>query len=287
MIDNQLFAVTTDGALPLDTAQNAASFVDMLAGFPLGVYTALRTFEHHKFLDLQAHLARTLRSMRLVGWEYAFDEARFRQVLHAVVTAYGHENARVRFDILAEPVVRQGTAVQELIALRPFTPVPSRYYIEGVGVDFAPEIQRHQPLAKTADFAQKREPLALGREQDHYERLILGPEGHILEGMMSNFWAVRGGRVYTAGRGVLEGVTRKILMSLIPELDIPLCLQAVHRDDIARLDEAAMSGSSRALLPVVRINGQTVGNGRPGPISWRILQAYEDYVAGAVRTAVD
>ncbi len=104
---------------------------------------------------------------------------------------------------------------------------------------------------------------------------------------MTNFWAVRDGIVYTAGQGVLEGVTRKILMSLIPELDIPLRYQSVHQDNVASLDEAAISGSSRALLPVVCIDGQIVGNGCPGPISKRILLAYQEFVAGAVRTAMD
>jgi len=287
MNSEQLFTVSAQGALPLELPQNATSFVDMLDGFPLGVYSALRTFEHNKFLDLEAHLARTLRSMALIGWNYSFNEERFRRALHQAVTSYPLANARVRFDILVAPVVRQGAAVQELISLRPFTPVPPAYYIEGVGVDFALQIQRHHPLAKTADFAQRREPLSLGQDPAHYEQLMLSSEGHILEGMMTNFWAVRGGAVYTAGQGVLEGVTRKILLSLIPTLGIPLHLQAIGCDEVDGLDEAAISGSSRALLPVVRINGALVGDGRPGPLSKRILDAYEDFVAGAIRTAVE
>lgn len=287
MDKNRLFAVTEQGAVRLELSGRESGFVDMLAGYPLGVYSALRTFEHNKFLDLEAHLARTLRSVAMIGWEYAFDEARFRCTLHEVVTAFPFDDARVRFDILAEPVLRQGTAVRELISLRPFTPVPARYYEEGVGVDCAPEIQRHRPLVKTADFAQQREPLGLGRDQQHFELLMLDEHDFILEGMMTNFWAVRDGTVYTAGRGVLEGITRKILLVLIPQLDIPLQTAAVQLDDLTQLDEAAISGSSRALLPVVRINGQVVGSGRPGPISQRILKAYEQYVAGAVRTAVD
>ncbi len=165
MDSNRLFAVTAEGALPLEIAHDAASFIDMLAGFPLGVYSALRTFEHNKFLDLDAHLARTLRSMRLVGMDYSIDEARFRQALHEAVTAYPGENARVRFDVLAEPVMRQGTAVQELISVRPFIPVPTNFYTEGVGVDSSPLIYRSNPQAKTADFAEQREPLALGQDQ--------------------------------------------------------------------------------------------------------------------------
>ena len=287
MSNEQLFGVTTDGLLPLDFAQDAHSFVAMLHGFPLGVYSALRTFEHNKFLDLQAHISRSLRSMELVGWRYVFDEGRFRLALHEAVTAYPLPDARVRFDILAHAVHREGREIQELIALRPFSPVPAEFYVQGIGVDFALQVTRSRPRAKTADFALQREPLALGQEQAHFERLLLDEQGFILEGMMSNFWAVREGTVYTAGRGMLEGVTRKTLLSLIAELGIPLRLEAVNRADVGRLDEAAISGSSRALLPVVAINGQMVGDGKPGPVTLQILRAYEEFVAGAVRTAVD
>ena len=93
-------------------------------------------------------------------------------------------------------------------------------------------------------------------------------------------------RVYTAGEGVLEGITREILLRLIPELGIEVRLEAVGADEIATLDEAALSGSSRALLPVVSVAGQPVGDGRPGPIMRRILDAYNLFVAENVRAAI-
>lgn len=281
----RLYGVSQKGPVRLDVPAEANGFVGMLAAFPLGVYSALCTFDHNKFLDLEAHLARTLNSLTLIGWDYAFDESRFRGVLHQVVTDYPLPNSRVRFDILAEPVVRQGVAIQELISLRPFSPVPAQYYDIGIGVDLSQEIHRRNPLAKTADFAQQREPLALGKARDHYEQIIVDEEGRLLEGMMTNFWAVKDGMVYTAEAGVLQGVTRKIILSLLPELGIPLSMQAVQRHELPDLQEAAISGSSRALLPVVQINGQMIGDGRPGAVCKKILRAYEHYVAQAVRPA--
>ena len=115
---------------------------------------------------------------------------------------------------------------------------------------------------------------------------MLDSAGRILEGTGTNFWAVRDGVMYTAGEGVLEGITREILLQLIAGLGIPLRLEAVGAADVATLDEAALSGSSRALLPVVSIAGQTVGDGRPGPIVGRVLAAYNAFVAENVRTAM-
>ena len=281
----QLFAVTESGVQPLPLPEEAASFEALYDGLALGVYSALRTYDHNKFLCLAAHLARTERSMALLGWDFELDRPRLRQALHQVCTAYPWPEARVRFDVLAEPATRRGSDSRVLIALMPFRPVPQRLYEEGVEVGFAADLARKRPLAKTADFALKRRAYPMGAA-GAYEHLLLDKEGYILEGTGTNFFGVRGGVLRTAGEGVLEGVTRNIILKLAAELEIPASLEAVHVDEIPTLEEAAVSGSSRALLPVVAIAGHTVGDGRPGPIGRRLLAAYNDFVAREIKTAV-
>lgn len=302
----QLFAVEDAGPRPLPVPADARQLADLVRGLPLGVYDAFRTFDHNKFLYLGRHLARTERSMALLGWEYRLNRPRLLRALHDVVTAAPWPEMRVRIDILAEPAAyvpgdapRPGL-VRELIALQPFTPPPAELYERGVAVDFAAGLSRDNPLAKTAEFAARRplggglaqmgatspEPRVTTEAQPPYEYLLLDTRGRMLEGAGTNFWAARDGVVYTAGEGVLEGITREILLRLIPELGIDVRLEAVGADEIATLDEAALSGSSRAFLPVVSIAGQPVGDGRPGPLSRRILAAYNAFVSANVQPAV-
>lgn len=297
----QLFAVEDAGPRPLAVPAGATQITDLYRGLPLGVYDAFRTFDHNKFLYLGRHLARTERSMALLGWEYALNRPRLLRALHGVVTAAPWPEMRVRIDVLAEPAAfvpgdapRMGPA-RELIALQPFTPPAAELYERGVAVAFAEGLSRDKPQAKTAEFAARRPATgglqALERDSgqppaEPYEYLLLDERRHILEGSGTNFWGVREGVVYTAGEGVLEGITREILLRLIPELGIAVRLEAVGADEIAALDEAALSGSSRAFLPVVEIAGQPVGDGRPGPISRRVLAAYNAFVAENVRTAI-
>jgi branched-chain amino acid aminotransferase len=309
MTQFQLFAVEDAGPRALPVPEDATQLADLYRGLPLGVYTALRTFEHNKFLYLNRHLARTERSMALLGWNYRLDRSRLLRALHAVATAAAWPEMRVRIDALAGAAESLGVAGRELIALQSFTPPPPELYERGVAVGFAAgDLVRERPLAKTADFAAKR-PMTAGLKQSEdagleirdtsaeaaterpldvepYELLLLDPERRILEGTGTNFWAVRDGTVYTAGEGVLEGITREVILKLLPELGIPVRLEAVGMDDLPRLDEAALSGSSRAFLPVVSIAGQPVGDGRPGPISRRILEAYNAFVSENIRTAI-
>lgn len=280
----QLFAVEMDRIRPLPVPDHITNFDQLYDGLDLGVYSALRTFAHNKFLYLEHHITRTRRSMVLLGWPDELDETRLRWGLHEACTHYPLPEARVRFDFLASPPHHLGTDSRLLIGLMPFTAPPPELYERGVHVGFAPDLARANPLAKTADFAQKRQ--AYKASGDVYEYLLLSQAGEILEGTSTNFYGVLDGVFHTAGEGVLAGITRKIILDLAAELDIPVSLEPIRVGQIPQLSEAALSGSSRALLPVVQIGDAVVGNGRPGPICQQILAAYNNFVAREVKTAI-
>lgn len=282
----QLFAICPDGPVALSPNGPLRSIYDLPDTLPYGVYTAFRTFEHNKFLGLADHLDRLDQSIALLGWSYRPDRPAIRQALHEVCTAYPRPNARVRVDVLAAAAEELGTESRELITLSPFQPVPAACYREGVRVSVARQLQRRQPLAKTADFVLARRNFPVGRP-DTFEYLLLSEDGRILEGSGSNFYAIRAGVLWTAGDGMLEGITRKIVLRLAPQLKIPVHMEAVALADVPHLDEAFMSSSSRGLVPIVAIDGQTVGNGRPGRVTRRLMAAYGDYVAQAIRPAVE
>jgi branched-subunit amino acid aminotransferase/4-amino-4-deoxychorismate lyase len=278
MSDDRLYAVTDEGIVNLPIPQEINDLTTLYAELELGVYSALRTYDHVKFLELDAHLDRTERSMALLGWHYKLDRDRLKKSLNTAVSIYPRKDARVRFDILSRSAQSLGVESRELIALTPFKPEPKATYTQGVGVDFVPSLVRHEPLAKTAEFAERRSRMLPARSQAHYEYLLLDEEDNILEGTLTNFWGVREGQVWTAGEDVLEGITRKVLLQLIPSMGIRLYEQAVNRRDLPLLDEAFLSGSSRAVVPVVRIASYEISDGRPGPATRQILRAYQEYV---------
>jgi branched-chain amino acid aminotransferase len=282
----QLYAVTSREPQPLAVPPSAVDFADLYTDLSLGVYSVFRTFDHNKFLWLDHHLARTVASMQLLGWTYELDEGALRQALHTVCTAAPFAEMRVRIDVLAAPATALGTESRVLVALMPFTPLPASYYEAGVAVGFVEGLARQNPRIKTAAFVAARK--AQGPTPSTvYEQLMTGADGVILEGVSSNFYGFRQGTLYTAGAGVLEGITRRILLDLATQAGIPVKLEPVYVDAVSMLDEAAISSSSRGLLPVVMIEGQPIGNGRPGPLSRRLMRLYDDYVVGAVKTAVE
>jgi len=280
----QLFAVTPSGAQPLAVPTTAQDFTDLYQGVELGVYSVLRTFDHNKFLYLESHLARTVQSMRLLGWSYALDLPSLRQALDSCCTAFPTAEVRVRIDVLAAPAQALGSESRVLLALMPFTPLPARTYETGVALGFAEGVIRANPLVKTADFVAVRQALAKDRT-NYFERLIVNAAGEVLEGTSSNFYGFYQGALHTAGRGVLEGITRKIILELAQELGIPVRLEALTIAQLTDLDEAALSSSSRGLLPVVQIADQPIANGKPGPLTQQLMAAYDAFVARTVQRA--
>jgi branched-subunit amino acid aminotransferase/4-amino-4-deoxychorismate lyase len=285
MAELQLFAVTAHGPLALRPPAGASEVHDLLDGLPLGVYTALRTFEHHKFLRLEEHLGRLKRSMALLGWEMALDERALRRALDQVARAYPLADARVRIDVLARPALALGTDSRLLIALAPFTPVPAEAYRDGVRVGIARELSRPDPQIKQASFVRSRRPYQQANPA-LYEWLIVDAHGRLLEGMSSNFYAVIDRVLWTAGQGVLEGVARTMVLEVAKAAGIAVRLEPPLIGDLERFAEAALSSASRAIVPIVEIERHTVGAGRPGPVIDRLLEGYRRLLAQELRTAI-
>jgi branched-chain amino acid aminotransferase len=188
--------------------------------------------------------------------------------------------------VLTRPVPLFNTNSRLLIGLSPFDSIPESLYLDGVAVGTTRELSRSQPLVKKAAFVLQRRK-CLEADSKIYECLMLDEDGYILEGTTSNFYAVRDGVLWTAGQGVLEGVARRLVLEVIANLGLPLRLDPVHVNNISELDEAALSSSSRAIIPIIQIDGQSIGSGRPGPITRRLLRAYQEVVAQVIRPAYE
>jgi branched-chain amino acid aminotransferase len=285
MQELQLYAVLEEGPVRIPLTRSHLGFETLYEGLDLGVYTAMRTFHHTGFLDLDHHLQRTRRSMARLRLDHELDERRMRRALHEVCSAWPGEDMRVRIDVLAATATALKVNTTELIALAPFTPPAPEKYERGVAVVSTRSVSRVDPLTKTADFAARRAKL-MQRYPHAEECLLIGEDERVLEGASSNFYAVLDGVLHTAGEGVLEGVTRAIVLELAARDGLAVRLQAPEAQRLAEISEAAISSSSRGLMPVVEIDGRPVGDGRPGPLVSGLWQRYQEHVRERVRNAL-
>lgn len=106
--------------------------------------------------------------------------------------------------------------------------------------------------------------------------LLLDPDGFVAEGTGDNFFTIKDGVIYSPeGRNILRGISREYVMKeLAPQLGIPVIEKNLDPYDIYTADEAFMTGTPFCMLPVTRINGANIGNGKVGPIFNKVLDKW-------------
>ncbi len=275
--DVYTFHLTGDGLFAADVA--GKSLDDVSQHLPAGTYTTLRTFGKQGVLRLGAHLDRLEESARVLGRTLKLDRDRLAPALADVLDRTGFPESRLRVTV---PLNAHGSP-DIYITIESFKGIDPELYETGVRVATM-LIARASPRAKSTGFIVPSRNLKAGLPREIYEVLMVTGDGQILEGFTSNFFAFVEGRLVTAQAGVLEGITRSIVLELAEAL-FRIERRAPCLAELRQVDEAFITSSSRGVLPVVVVNEQVIGDGRPGPLTRRLRRRYDEYVVEAARPA--
>ena len=244
---------------------------EMLLALPRGAYTTGRTIESGaRVFQLDFHIERLLSSARLMqhedgvapgGWPR--DEAAFRSAvgsaLGAAVRLY-EERAGAPHDVRFTCLVtwpRGDSAAPEaahfaehgdfcthwhLEALPPPPPPPIRCEVAG-----AP---RANAAAKDSRWVAERRGMEEARGAGVEEVLLADAAGRVLEGTQTNFFAIQGGTVHTAGEGVLMGTVRDVVLRACADMGVPVSLEPPELRTMCEWEGCFITSTSRLVLPI-------------------------------------
>ena len=283
-MDLQLHAIESNGPRALVPPDGAQSIHDVFDGLDLGVYSALHSLRRGRFFRLEDHFDRTDASMRRLGWTDELDRDRLRRTLHDLCEKSPHDELRFRFDVLSSPATQLGTYSRWLVASEPHHDVPQLQREHGVALGVARDMERDEPLAKTANWVVARRPYPLGT-QEEADHLLLDKEERILECTSANVFFVRRGELITAGDGVLEGIVRKVVLEIARAMRLSVKFERLPLEVAGASEEAFLTSSSRHVLPVVRIDRAPIGAGLPGEITRELSARYEALAEAEARPA--
>ncbi len=102
--------------------------------------------------------------------------------------------------------------------------------------------------------------------------------GFVREGVTSNVFVVRNGRLLTPKNRILCGLTRSLILKLARKMGIKATIRDFKRSLLPSSDEVFLCNRVREIVPIVRINGKKMGNGRVGPITRRLIASYGEAV---------
>lgn len=263
-----------------------------------GVYTTLRLYRG-RALDLAAHLERLRRHAAALSLPVPLDDAAFAAAIDRLVTLNELRpcDSRLRITISRGGDPDDPLPLRDLARLAPtvlmtLAPVPaelSAWAAEGIAACVLPPGSARGGLAhlKTLNglpaVLAQREAAARGCR----EAILVGDDGRLLEGAISNlFLVIKGVLVTPAGEDhLLAGRTRERILSLAAGLGVPCADRRLDPADLHAADEAFTASSVREVLPVVRVDDRPVGDGAPGPVTRRLQAAYRDLVEKALPAA--
>jgi branched-chain amino acid aminotransferase len=244
---------------------------------PGGSYTTFRTYKQHYALLLGDHLRRLESSAVISGKNLHVNFESVRQGLRLAIAEIADQGQRaieLRFRLTLDLEQEAGRVF--ISAEKLHTP-EERAYAEGVRLVTC-QVQRSLPEAKLTGFIQQADAQRQTLPSDVYEALMVDGEGRLTEGLSSNFFAVWDGVLWTAGEGVLPGVTRSLALETAHRLGLPVRLEGVRVWQLDEIQEAFITSSSRGVLPVVQVDQAIVGEGSPGALTRSIAAEFERLV---------
>lgn len=248
--------------------RESASMAAASALLPDGAYTTLRTYGGCRLLRLDRHLDRLDETVALQQRSGRVDRDEARALIRHALASGGHRESRLRLTF-APP--------EFSVSVESFAPLPASAYRDGVAC-VSLDLQRANPHAKDTRFIAVARSAYRGLPPGVEEGLLVAPDGAVLEGLSSNFFAVKAGRLRTAAERVLHGVTRSLVLEAAAVV-MPVDGRAVARAELDAIEEAFVTSVSREVLPVVAIDGRAVGEGRVGPMTRAVMEAFRQMAA--------
>jgi len=110
------------------------------------------------------------------------------------------------------------------------------------------------------------------------EALMLNDAGNIAECTADNVFMVKGGQIMTPPitAGALRGITRATVFDIAAELDIAISERELTRHDLYIADEAFLTGTAAEVIPMIKVDGRDIGDGKPGPITQRTIGRFRE-----------
>ncbi|HEX2344282.1 MAG TPA: aminotransferase class IV [Vicinamibacterales bacterium] len=259
-----------------------------------GVYETLRTYERVPFL-FDRHVRRLRASAEMIALNVPLDDRQLLERVEATMAALpGSGEAYIRilvtrgvgdlsYDLSATPTP------SVVIIVKPFVSPAARTIEQGIAVATVSVLRNHpssvNPLIKSNNLLNNALAMQEAIRKGAEEAVMRNYRGELAECSQSNLFIVRSGAALTPAldAGLLPGITRAFVIEIGRDIGVPVSEATLRLEDLLGADEAFVTGTTRELTPVVRVDDRQIGSGKPGPITKRLLEAFHKRALEIVR----
>ena len=264
----------------LERADATVSVDDRGFLFADAVYEALRA-PRGRIFEADRHMARMRHGLDTLrfGTPTLTDEMLVAAGRLIELNALGESDALVYMHVTRGVAPRKhafpaaDTVPTVFVAVSPFVP-KSGLCAEGAAAITHPDLRWERCDLKTTNLLANVLANQAAQEAGAYEALLVR-DGLVTEGTHCNVFGVIGGelRTHPLGHRILRGITRDVVIELAREREWTVREDAVREEELRAADELFLTGTTTDVMPIVRLDGVPVGDGRPGPVASALRDA--------------
>lgn len=253
-----------------------------------GIYETVLVRNGRPYL-LDQHLKRLRNSAAITRMEVTWDDDTFTREVDRLLEANGLTNAAIRIN-MSRGVgdwrlnVDGASKPTYLLSLFPIPDYPPDTYTRGWDIVISRSVVTMDPVIPALAKTTNRLSLILAKmeaqEREGKEAILLNLEGRLTEGTSSNLFFMKEGAVCTPSlvSGILEGITRAVVMEILDREGIEVREALYGPEDLLDADEAFLTFTTAGIVPVHRVDGRQIGEGRAGPITRVVIEKYDQEV---------
>ena len=253
-----------------------------------GVFEGLRIY-NGKVFRLKEHVDRLYESARSILLDIPITREKMMSDIRDTVNVNEKKDGYIRLVITRgagylglDP--RKTSDPQIIIIVDDITLYPTEMYEKGMELVTVATIRNNpaalNPRIKSLNYLNNVLAKIEAVNAGYAEALMLNHKGEVAECSGDNIFLVRNGVLKTPATdaGILEGITRNAVMELASKSGIPVEETALTRHDLYAADECFLTGTAAEVIPVVKLDGRSIGKGTPGPVTKRLLDAFHQLV---------
>jgi len=250
-----------------------------------GVFEGIRSYGG-KVFRLAEHLDRLWNSAKAIWLQIPLSKPELAKAIEDTLAVNGIEDGYIRV------VVSRGCGTlgldpnkcshpQVIIITDHISLYPEELYQKGLEIVTVSTIRNHpaalNPRVKSLNYLNNILAKIEGLQAGCIEALMLNHKGEVAECTGDNLFLVRGGRLSTPPNeaGILEGITREAVISLARELGFEVREVPLTKHDVYIADECFLTGTAAEVIPVVKVDSRTIGEGTPGQITRQLMAEFK------------
>ncbi|MCO6435786.1 MAG: aminotransferase class IV [Phycisphaerae bacterium] len=253
-------------------------------GFQFGdsVYEVVVAYDGRPFL-IEPHLQRLRRSCDAIGLNYPFHKRPLEPIIAEGIARRGEGDTLVYIQLTRGVAPRahgipQGLEPTLVMTFRPLKPVPEELRRRGMRL----KAVRDERWARCFIKAVTLLPNVLAKDQalreGYDDAVFISPSGEVRECTAANIFMVRDSTLFMPTRdvSVLHGITQQFIMECAEAIAVPVREERFPASDLFRADELFLSSTTLQVLGATSVDGKPVGDGKVGPVTLRLHEAFRE-----------